>query len=102
MGALLEARGVVVRRGRREVLREVDCDLAPGSLVRLAGANGSGKTSLLRVLAGLAEPAAGTVARRGGCAFVPEKVLLAPALRCGEWLTAMRALRGAPPLDWRG
>jgi ABC-type multidrug transport system ATPase subunit len=31
---------------------------------------------------------------------VPEKVVLAPALRCGEWLRTMRALRGLEPLDW--
>lgn len=100
MGALLKARGVDVRRGRRFVLRHVDCLLRPGALVQLVGANGSGKTSLLRVFAGLAAPAAGTVTRRGGCAFVPEKATLVPAMRCGEWLGTMRALRGREPLDW--
>ena len=31
---------------------------------------------------------------------MPERVALAPALRCGEWLRAMRALRGLAPADW--
>ena len=98
--ALLEASGLTVRRGRRTVLSGVELALHAGGAVHLAGANGSGKTSLLRVLAGLAAPRAGTVRRHGAVAFVPERVLLAPALRCGEWLRAMRALRGLPPADW--
>ena len=100
MPGLLHARAVTVRRGRRTVLRDVSFALAGGRAVHLAGANGSGKTSLLRVLAGLAVPRAGAVERSGTCAFVPERVALAPALRCGEWLRAMRALRGLAPADW--
>jgi ABC-type multidrug transport system ATPase subunit len=98
---LLEAGALTVRRGRRTVLSGVGLTLDSGRVVHLAGANGSGKTSLLRVLAGLAAPRAGTVRRHGTCAFVPEKVRLAPALRAGEWLRAMRALRGLTPTDWR-
>ena len=100
MPDLLRARAVTVRRGRRTVLRDVSFGLAGGRAVHLAGANGSGKTSLLRVLAGLAAPRGGAIERGGACAFVPERVALAPALRCGEWLRAMRGLRGLPPADW--
>jgi ABC-type multidrug transport system ATPase subunit len=52
------------------------------------------------VLAGIAAPRTGTVRRHGACAFVPERVRLAHALRCGEWLRAMRALRGLTATDW--
>ena len=52
------------------------------------------------MLAGLADPRHGAIERHGGWAFVPERVALAPALRCGEWLRAMRGLRGLPPADW--
>jgi heme exporter protein A len=97
---LLEAGALTVRRGRRTVLSGVGLVLDSGQSVHLAGANGSGKTSLMRVLAGLAAPRAGTLRRHGACAFVPEKVRLAPALRCGEWLRAMRALRGLNATDW--
>jgi ABC-type multidrug transport system ATPase subunit len=97
---LLEAGALAVRRGRRTVLSGVGLTIDSGHAVHLAGPNGSGKTSLLRVLAGLAAPRAGTVRRHGTCAFVPEKVRLAPALRAVEWLRAMRALRGISATDW--
>jgi ABC-type multidrug transport system ATPase subunit len=97
---LLEAGALTVRRGRRTVLSGVGLTIDSGRAVHLAGPNGSGKTSLLRVLAGLAAPRAGTVRRHGTCAFVPEKVRLAAALRADEWLRAMRALRGLRATDW--
>ena len=97
---LLECSALTVRRGRRTVLEGVDLDLRAGEAVHLTGPNGSGKTSLLRVLAGLAAPRDGRVRRHGVCAFVPEKITLAPALRCGEWLRAMRGLRGLQATDW--
>jgi heme exporter protein A len=97
---LLEAGALTVRRGRRTVLSGVGLTLDSGRAIHLSGPNGSGKTSLLRVLAGLATPRAGTVRRHGACAFVPEKVRLAPALRAGEWLRAMRALRGLTGTNW--
>jgi len=46
---------------RREVLRGVDLDVAPGELVALLGTNGSGKTTLLRCLAGTLTPDGGSV-----------------------------------------
>jgi ABC-type multidrug transport system ATPase subunit len=97
---LLEAGALTVRRGRRVVLSGVGLTLESGRAVHLSGANGTGKTSLLRVLAGLAAPRAGRVCRHGTCAFVPERVRLAPALRGGEWLRAMRAMRGIDETDW--
>jgi ABC-type multidrug transport system ATPase subunit len=98
--AVLEACGVTVRRSRRDVLIGVDLRLGTGTVAQLAGANGSGKTSLLRVLAGLTPPRAGSVRRAGAFAFVPEKVVLASALGCAEWLSAMRGLRGLEQVDW--
>jgi len=97
---LLEAGALTIRRGRRTVLSGVALTVDPGRAIHVAGPNGSGKTSLLRVLAGLAAPRAGTLRRHAACAFVPEKVRFAPALRCGEWLSAMRALRGLTGTDW--
>jgi ABC-2 type transport system ATP-binding protein len=99
---LLEAHALTVVRGRRAVLSGVSLQLDGGAAVHLADINGSGKTSLLRVFAGLAAPRAGRLVRRAACAFVPEKVVLASAMAPGEWLAAMRRLRGADPVDWPG
>lgn len=101
-GAVLGAAGVRVRRGRRVLLDDVTFAVRGGELVALRGGNGSGKTSLLRVLAGATAAAAGTVSRPAACAFVPDRVRLAGGPRCGEWLARLRALRGLAPIDWAG
>jgi ABC-type molybdenum transport system ATPase subunit/photorepair protein PhrA len=48
--AVIEASAVTVRRGRRVVLSDVSLAVGAGQVAHLAGANGSGKTSLLRRL----------------------------------------------------
>ena len=57
----LAARGLACRRGRRLLFRGLDLRLPAGSITWLRGTNGSGKTSLLRILAGLSAPAEGEV-----------------------------------------
>lgn len=52
MSAAVELSGVVVERGGRRVVDDVGLTVATGSWFGLIGANGSGKTSLLRALAG--------------------------------------------------
>ena len=52
-------------RGERRLFGNVAFELAPGTLLRVHGRNGSGKTSLLRILAGLLEPASGEIRWRG-------------------------------------
>jgi zinc/manganese transport system ATP-binding protein len=55
----------------------VDCQLPKGSLTAVIGANGSGKSSLLKVIAGLQKPLAGKVIidvpRKGGLSFLPQQ-----------------------------
>jgi heme exporter protein A len=52
-------------RGDRLVFAGVDLSVQPGRALLLSGANGSGKSSLLRIVAGLLPPAAGTLSWAG-------------------------------------
>lgn len=63
--ALLSVRGVELRYGGVPVLAPFDLDLRPGEVVAVLGPSGVGKSSLLRVLGGLAAPHAGQVLMRG-------------------------------------
>jgi heme exporter protein A len=56
---------VHVWRGDRHVLRGVSLDLHPGELMHVSGPNGTGKTTLLRVVSGLLRPEKGNVAWQG-------------------------------------
>ena len=85
---LLEARGLRVELGGRDVLHGVTLALHRGDVVALLGRNGSGKTTLLRALAGLLTANAGSVAREQGegsrAAYVPQNpntLLFAPTVR---------------------
>jgi ABC-type cobalamin/Fe3+-siderophores transport system ATPase subunit len=58
---LLEARGLVVERGRSRVLHEASLSLHAGEALALVGPNAAGKSTLLRTMAGLLEARAGEV-----------------------------------------
>ena len=61
-------------RGERLVFSGLDFTVEPGSVLALTGNNGSGKTSLLRVMAGLTHPIAGELAwHDGSVADNPER-----------------------------
>jgi heme exporter protein A len=62
---MLEAAELECERGTRTLFRGISFVLRPGELLRVAGGNGRGKTSLLRILAGLAAPNAGEVRWKG-------------------------------------
>jgi heme exporter protein A len=65
MIASLGVQGLAVRRGERLLFQAFDLALAAGEAVALTGPNGAGKTSLLRAIAGLIRPEAGSVAFGG-------------------------------------
>jgi heme exporter protein A len=58
---MLGVRSLAIRRGGRLLFEGLDFDLAPGEAAALTGRNGSGKTSLLRAVAGLLAPDAGSI-----------------------------------------
>jgi ATP-binding cassette subfamily F protein uup len=64
--ALLTANDLALAYGHQRLLESVTLSVAPGEKVGLVGRNGSGKTSLLRILTGHQEADSGEVARRRG------------------------------------
>jgi heme exporter protein A len=84
---------LALRRGGRALFSGLDLELAPGEACAVTGANGAGKTSLLRAVAGLLEPDAGdigfggedpTTARAGGLHFLGHHDGLKPARTAAE------------------
>lgn len=72
----LVARDIACVRGDRVLFRALSLSVAPGEIVHLAGPNGIGKSSLIRILAGLLRPFAGTVKRSGTLALADERLAL--------------------------
>ena len=61
----LHLKSVSCTRGYRDLFTDLDFGLCPGQVLRVEGKNGSGKTSLLRIMAGLAQPLEGEVLWQG-------------------------------------
>jgi branched-chain amino acid transport system ATP-binding protein len=108
---ILRVEGLGAAYGSLIALRQVSFDVQPGESIAVLGANGAGKTSLLRALSGLMVRRTGRVSLRGseiqnrpaheivtlGLAHVPEGRHLFPPLSVAENLAA-----GAYPLRRRG
>src|SRR3954468_23038793 len=62
-GAVLSASNITIHRGGQVVLDAVSLSVGPRSRLGVVGPNGIGKTTLLRVLAGLERPEGGVVER---------------------------------------
>ncbi len=62
---MLQGINLACVRGDRELFKDVNFSLETGSLMQVRGPNGSGKTSLLRMLCGLSSPAAGEIRWHG-------------------------------------
>lgn len=97
-GAGLRAQDLSVRRGREVLFQALSFELRAGQLVWLRGANGSGKTSLLRVLAGLARPDGGQLswgaqALAQSDDYKARLVYMGHANALKDDLTALEALR---------
>jgi heme exporter protein A len=61
----LDVEGLACQRGGRLLFEQMSFGASAGSLVTVRGANGSGKTSLLRLLVGFGIPVAGRISWRG-------------------------------------
>lgn len=76
MNATLALDDVTCVRGERVLFEALSFTLAPGDAARVTGANGAGKSSLLRIAAGLLSPASGEVKREGAVALLAEQAAL--------------------------
>jgi heme exporter protein A len=106
----LSGRDVRCVRGGREVFSGLDFDAASGEALAVTGPNGSGKTSLLRLIAGLLANSGGSVELEGGDAelTLPEQAhylghrdALKPALSVVENLAFWRDFLGGEACDAR-
>lgn len=94
----LRVEALACRRGERLLFSELALDVGPGEVWWLRGANGRGKTSLLRLLTGLAAPAGGRVTWRGqpiraaGAGYRERLVYIAHANALKEDLTVAESL----------
>ncbi|BDM74446.1 ABC transporter ATP-binding protein (plasmid) [Streptomyces nigrescens] len=89
-GATLEVRGLRHAYGRRVVLRGVDLTVRPGALVGVVGENGTGKSTLLKILSGELRPQRGNVRRAGRFGYCPQDVVLNDALTVRQHLEFFR------------
>jgi heme exporter protein A len=94
---MLALRGIACLRGDRLLFEGLDLALAAGEARVVTGPNGIGKSSLLRIAAGLLRPAAGTVERAAPVAWLGEAAALDGERPLGEALGFWAALDGTRP-----
>src|SRR5690606_29491730 len=75
-GATLTVENLASRRGHRVLFRGLSFALAPGEALQVVGANGTGKSSLLRIVAGLLRPFEGTIEHDGAVALLDDRLPL--------------------------
>ena len=98
MEPLLTVADVAVSRGGRRALEGVSFELRPGHALILRGPNGIGKTTLLRTIAGLQDPAAGRIERASGSvAYAAHADGLKGAMSVAENLRFWARIFGAAP-----
>jgi heme exporter protein A len=90
----LRGRALACRRGGRRLFAGLDIALERGAVTWLRGANGSGKTSLLRILAGVARPEAGSVERPAAPLYLAHLNALKDDLTLDEALLFLARLHG--------
>ncbi|MGB3503037.1 MAG: heme ABC exporter ATP-binding protein CcmA [Mesorhizobium sp.] len=102
----LKVTGLAGERGGEQVFSGVDFDLSAGDCLIATGENGAGKSTMLRVIAGLLPPAGGSISFEGGgeewpdlqsaCHFLGEKNAMKDALSVADNLSFRQKFLGNP------
>ena len=90
----LVANDIACRRGDRILIRGLSLTVESWQIVHLAGPNGIGKSSLIRIMAGLLEPYVGSVERIGAIGLLDERPALDPHLPLGQALSLWASIDG--------
>ena len=90
---------VACLRGGRLLFEQLSFALADGEAALVTGPNGIGKSSMLRVAAGLLKPAAGAITTDGRLAWMGEAAALDPLLPLDCALSFWATLDGGAPAD---
>ncbi|GGK06677.1 ABC transporter ATP-binding protein [Pilimelia anulata] len=90
----LRAAGIHKRFGKRHVLRDVDLTVRSGEVAAIIGANGCGKSTMLKICAGLLSPTTGTVTINGKLSYCPQQAGLMGFLTPDEHFVFFGAGRG--------
>lgn len=93
----LSANDLACRRGDRVLFSGLSFDLAPGDALLIAGPNGIGKSSLLRILAGLARPYSGSLQGNAAIGLLDERPALDEHLPLGKALAFWCQIDGCRP-----
>ena len=107
MSTLLELKNITVHYGMAEAVRSVSLALAEGEIITLIGANGAGKSTILKTISGVKKPTTGEIWFRGeridklspekivarGIAHVPERRRIFPYMSVKDNLKAGAYLR---------
>jgi heme exporter protein A len=101
-GCRLAVNDLACRRGERLLFRRLSFELSGGEALQIVGPNGTGKSSLLRIVAGLLRSFAGTVERSGAIGLVDERPALEEHVPLGRALDFWARIDGDrydPPRD---
>jgi sulfonate transport system ATP-binding protein len=102
-GVPVALHGVAKSFGGRVVLADLDLAVAPGSFVSVVGRSGEGKSTLLRLLAGLERPDAGAVCLDGApvAGLSPDVTMMFQDARLLPWQSVLGNVGVARGPDWR-
>ena len=81
---MIVASEIELRAGARLLLESASFQVSAGDRIGLVGRNGAGKTTLAKVLAGEAQPAAGSVRRSGAVGYLPQDLRTEPEAGCAS------------------